>query len=277
MLSNLLKNGVDPKWIVVLAWLVGVQKGVGQGAISLTNMVPESWIPHVIAWNNGLAWFGVGVMGLLAALSSNASGPMIPISLPSIDAKNVPKIALVAFALSFLVGIPSAHAQVKLHAPAVTGDLNKDIKTDLGIPASASAPNASPVLGQSGLLTPDALIKKIIALSAPDLVYSAAMAKSANTNAATVRLGCITAIQTLNTQASGANLKDANGNALTAPGEPHVFTDLETIAEGIDSLSPTGPLFTSCAGAAAMAGMNVLAFINALATGTAAAALIVPK
>jgi hypothetical protein len=123
-LNDLLKGGIDPKWIVVLAWLVGVQKGIGQGAISLTNMVPDSWIPHVVAWNNGLAWLGVGLMGLFAALSSNASGPLISvpnISLPSIDTKTVAKVLLVAFALSFLVAGGSAHAQIKLKSPQQIG------------------------------------------------------------------------------------------------------------------------------------------------------------
>lgn len=119
-LNDLLKGGVDPKWIVVLAWLVGVQKGIGQGAISLTNMVPDSWIPHVIAWNNGLAWLGVGLMGLFAALSSNASGPLISvpnIQLSSIDTKAVAKVLLVAFALSVFFAGGSAMAQIQIKTP----------------------------------------------------------------------------------------------------------------------------------------------------------------
>lgn len=147
-LNELLKGGVDPKWIVVLAWLVGVQKGIGQGAISLTNMVPDSWIPHVIAWNNGLAWFGVGLMGLLAALSSSATGPLINvpnISLPSIDAgKTVAKILIAAFVLSmFLAGNQPAMAK-DLKPLAITGHPIADIKTDLGIaPPAAGVTNNS--------------------------------------------------------------------------------------------------------------------------------------
>jgi hypothetical protein len=41
------------------------------------------------------------------------------------------------------------------------------------------------------------------------------------------------------------------------------------LAETIDNLSPTGPLFTSCAGAAEMAKMSVLRFINTAVTGAA--------
>lgn len=183
----------------------------------------------------------------------------------------VAKVLIVAFALSIFLANGSAMAQIKLRAPAVTGNPAADLKTDLSGGTSTSS------TGANGLLTPDALIKKIIALSSPDLAYAAAMATAANTNAATVRLGCVKAIQTLNAQASGASLKNPDGSPMTMPAEPHIFTDLETIAEGIDSLSPTGPLYTSCAGAAALAQTNVLAFINAVVSGTAAAALVVPK
>jgi hypothetical protein len=191
--------------------------------------------------------------------------------------KYVVRILLVAFLPIALLAGNSAAAQVKLRPPAVTGRPIEDIKTDLGIPTASTAPNAVVTPGQGGLLTPDALIKKIIALAAPDLAYAAAMATSANTNSSTVRLACIKAIQALNTQASGANLKNADGSPMTAPAEPHIFTDLETIAEGIDSLSPTGPLYTSCAGAAALANTNVLTFINSVVTGTAATTLLIPK
>lgn len=186
--------------------------------------------------------------------------------------QSVVNVLLIAFALSlFLAGAP-AFAQT--HRLPLTGNIAKDIAAAT---SQSAAPTASPTLGTGGLLSPDELIKKIIALAAPDLAYSAAMASSANTNSSTVRLACIKAIQALNTQASGANLKNADGSAMAPPAEPHIFTDLETIAEGIDSLSPTGPLYTSCAGAAALAQTNVLTFINQVVTGTAAAALVVPK
>lgn len=146
-LTALLKGGVDPKWMIVLVGIVDIQKGIGAGAVSLTNMVPDSWIPHVIAWNTGLAWIGLQLVGILAALSSSASGPLIPnISLPSIDAtKAVAKVLIAAFVLSlFLASGQSAHAQ-RLRPFAATGDLKKDLHTDaenLGIikPADPSAP-----------------------------------------------------------------------------------------------------------------------------------------
>jgi hypothetical protein len=50
------------------------------------------------------------------------------------------------------------------------------------------------------------------------------------------------------------------------------------LAEVVDNLSPQGPLFVSCAGAAQLAKTNVLTFINAAVTGAAglAAMPIIP-
>jgi hypothetical protein len=180
---------------------------------------------------------------------------------------SVPKIAVLAILiLGALVWPHGAMAQSRGLKP-----LTGNIGNDLGLTSAATAVGATPTLD------PQALIKKIMTLAGPDLTYAAALAKNANTNSSLVRLQCITAIQTLNTQVLGTGLKDSAGNTLTQPGEPDIFTNLEQVAEGIDALSPTGPLFTSCAGAAAMAGMNVLAFINAMVAGTAAAAIVIPK
>lgn len=178
------------------------------------------------------------------------------------DAAKVVGAILIAFMLSAFAFPSDARAQGKLKLPIDPLHLNQQ---------------TAPGTIDAGL-DPLTLIKKIMAAAAPDLAYANALATSAKTSTSGIRLQCIVAIQTLNAQATGANLMQADGKTpLVEPPEPHVFTDLEQIAEGIDSLSPTGPLFTSCAGAAALAGMNVMAFINALVTGTAAAALVVPK
>lgn len=178
---------------------------------------------------------------------------------------NVSKIAVLGFLILGALALPhEAMAQVKGLKP-LTGNLGND----LGITNTA--------VGAAPSLDPQALIKKIMTLAAPDLTYAIALAANANTTSSKVRLQCLTAIQTLNAQVQGTGLKDAAGNVLSQPPEPDIFTNLEQIAEGIDSLSPTGPLFTSCAGAAGLAGMNVLAFINAVTAGTAAAAIVIPK
>lgn len=178
-------------------------------------------------------------------------------------AKAIPIILLALLLGSLAPG--DARAQTK---PRLTGNIVNDI-------AAANAPTSA--VGASPSISPQALMQKIMTLAGPDLTYTAALAAKANTNASGVRLKCVQAIQALNSQVTGVGLTDADGKPLTMPDSPHIFTDLEIAAEGIDSLSPTGPLFTSCAGAAALAGMNVLAFINALVTGTTAAAIVVPK
>ena len=60
--------------------------------------------------------------------------------------------------------------------------------------------------------------------------------------------------------------------------EAVVMTSAPVLAEVVDNLSPSGPLFTACAGAAQLAKTNVLTFINAVVTGAAglAAMPIIP-
>jgi hypothetical protein len=265
-------KGIDPKYIMWLGLLVTIEQAIGHGTVSLTNVIPVAWAPYVTSWCNLLAFIGTLVMTYQASVSGPQTGPLIgslptPSNVVSIDANKAVKLLLIAFLpLAVLASGGKAEA-AQLKPLQLTGNIDADNKANFGVGASAVG----------GLLAPDALIKKIISLTPADLTYAAAMATAANTNAATVRLGCVKAIQALNAQASGVNLKNADGTPMVMPSEPHIFTDLETIAEGIDSLSPTGPLYTSCAGAAALAQTNVLAFINAVVSGTAAAALVVPK
>jgi hypothetical protein len=279
-LTELLKGGVDPKWIVVLAWLVGVQKGIGQGAISLTNMVPESWIPHVIAWNNGLAWLGVGLMGLLAALSSNSPGPLIGIpniALPSIDAtKTVVKIILVAFALSFLVAGGSAQA-AQLKAPQVTGDFAADAKANAAALLPSSGGNSAPAADTAPAfcdilrllpgckpMDPADLWKKIAAPAIKaDLTYSKALADNAATEGSKLRSTCYGAILTANAQANGDNLKNKDGTPMAMP-DPHVIATIEQGAELIDNLQPTAPVISGCAAAANAAKVSAIQFVTGI-------------
>lgn len=122
-----------------------------------------------------------------------------------------------------------------------------------------------------------AIWEKIVTASTVDLTYASKLAAAANTPASAIRKQCWDAIIVINNQASGANLKAADGTVLAKP-DPHAFTDVETLAEVIDNLSPSGPLFTACAGAAQLAKTNVLTFVNAVVTGAAgiAAMPIIP-
>lgn len=173
----------------------------------------------------------------------------------------------------------SSPAMAQLKKPAITGNPIEDIKTDLsgGTPAASS-----PVL--TGNVQKDiiALWKKLQTASANDITYAIAMAKNANasgpsgvTTSAGMRLQCLVAIQTLNQQANGANLKNPDGSAIARP-DPALFTDAETLAEVIDAVQPGGPLWTSCSGAAQLAATNTVAFINGLVSGAAGLALLAP-
>lgn len=118
-----------------------------------------------------------------------------------------------------------------------------------------------------------ALWTKIVTASNADLAYASALAGSANTASSKVRKQCWDAIVALNDQANGLNLKNPDGTPMVKP-EPHLFTDVESLAEVIDNLSPQGPLFTACAGAAQLAKANTLQFISAVIAGAAGMAAL---
>ena len=180
----------------------------------------------------------------------------------------VAKVLIVAFALSAFLAAPSAHAQVR--KPAVTGNPISDIKTDFGLNQGVVKLTGNPDKDAQ------AIWQKIVAASNADLTYASNMAGSANTSASGVRKQCYDAILALNIQVNGEQ-KDASGNPIPRP-DPHLFTDVESLAETIDNLSPQGKLFTSCAGMAQLTKTNVLTLINAIVTGAAglAAMPIIP-
>jgi len=184
------------------------------------------------------------------------------------------KRVLYALLAAALAATPAA-AQVK--KPALTGNPIEDIKTDLN-----GGTTASPIL--TGNLQKDAIAlwKKIQTASTADIAYAILMAKAANTasptgitTGAAMRLSCLIAVQTLNAQANGSNLKDASGAVVPRP-DPALLTDAETLAEVIDAVQPGGPLWTSCSGAAQLAATNTVAFINGLVSGAAGLAVLAP-
>ena len=169
---------------------------------------------------------------------------------------------------AILLTATSASAQIK--KPQITGNVVEDTKANLGI---SSPTGAASVLTGNPEKDIQALWNKIVLASNADLNYAAALATSANTASSKIRLQCWSAIIALNTQANGTTLKNADGTPMVKP-DPHLFTDVEQLAEVIDNLSPQGPLFTSCAGAAQLAKTNTLAFVNAVVTGAAGIAAL---
>lgn len=107
---------------------------------------------------------------------------------------------------------------------------------------------------------------KITSAALPDLDYASASAVAAGTPASGVRKQCWDALILVNKQAAGTGVKNADGTVMTKP-DPHLFTDVESLAEVLDNLAPGGPLWVACSGAAQLAKTNVLTFINAVITG----------
>ena len=179
--------------------------------------------------------------------------------------------------LSFLCVVVSAGAQAapktaQPEGPVFTGDVVNDIKS--GFKGDPNAPNSIQLTGNIKK-DAQAIWDKIVNASDKDLSYASKLAANANTPGSAVRKQCWDAILATNQQANGLNLKDSTGAALPTP-DPKVFTQIEQAAEVIDALSPQGTLFTSCAGAAALAQANVLQFINAAVTGVAGLAKLSP-
>ena len=262
-------KGIDPKWGALVSVLVAVELAIGHGTVSLTNAIPASWIPVVQAWCNILAFFGSTLAGGMALFSSNATGLLVnnpaPIIPPAVKTALIAALFLPLFLMS---GQASA---ATLPKPALTGNPIADLKTDLRA-AGATSVGGAPLTGNPEK-DMQALWDKIVTASNTDLTYAAALATSANTASSKVRLQCWQAIIALNQQANGATLKNNDGTAMVKP-DPHLFSDAESLAEVIDNLSPQGPLFTACAGAAQLAKTNTLTLINAAVTGAAGIAAL---
>ncbi len=64
---HLTVNGV----MGIISFLVAVEMAIGHGTVSLTNAIPETWIPRVQAWCNILAFIGSTAV---AALSTGIAG-----------------------------------------------------------------------------------------------------------------------------------------------------------------------------------------------------------
>jgi hypothetical protein len=184
----------------------------------------------------------------------------------------------VALALLFM----ASPAMAQLKKPAVTGNVIEDIKADIGKPAAPAltgnvmndVKTAVDGVGK-GPAEADmkAIVKRIQDLGRADLNYAILKATAANTNGSKVRLQCLTAILAAKDAAEGTSLKDASGAVVPRP-DPAIVTTMEDTAELVDALSPQGPLFTSCAGAAQLAKTNALAVVNAIVTGAAGLAAL---
>jgi hypothetical protein len=175
---------------------------------------------------------------------------------------------LLAVAISLAI-FSTAHAQTH-KGLAITGNLPADIATDLKGGTTAKQSIAGVTL--TGDITKDGpkIWQAILSANSADLAYAAAMATAANTPASRTRLQCINAIIAVNSQEQGTALFAADGKTPLVKPDPHNISDIESVAELVDNLSPQGTLYTSCAGAATMFKTNVIQVINGIVTGVAA-------
>jgi len=134
----------------------------------------------------------------------------------------------------------------------------------IGIAFAVSLP--APAQAATTALTPEAVAANIKKAAAADIQNAITMAKAASTPQSGVRLQCYEAIAKVAFPASTDSLA-----------KPHLVSDYEYLAELIDALQPTSPTLIACAGAAQLQLQTALQFINAVVTGVAGAAAIVPK
>lgn len=230
----------------------------------------------------GLGWscyqkYGMAIVtGLLKKITSRgtvaeavATAKVNPAVLAATAAQKL-GILFLAILLGVLMFSRPGYAQpAPKKGLAVTGNPLADINTDLhGGTAAKPA-----VLGVTltGDITKDGpkIWQAILAANATDLAYASASAGAANTNGGTIRKQCVDAIIAVNAQASGSSVLNKDGTPMQKP-DLSPISNIESVAELVDNLSPQGKLYTSCAGAATLFKTTVLQLISSLVTGVAA-------
>ncbi len=271
---------IDPVFTFWLGVVTTIMQGVATGTVHLTALVPDAYIPIVTGWLSLFVFINMSLLTALTGFSSNKSGPLAPpptlpearAVLAEAQSAAAPKplgnpplamFILAAIAVGLLIGDARA-ADVPQPRPRPDAAGRPFICDPLNLIPGCM--NESSPTGSVDIFD---LAKKIAALTLPDLDYASAMAKAAGTPGGILRATCWQALITANTQLQGTALKNPDGTPMTMPASPHVFTDVEQLAEIVDSLQPNGPLVSGCAAAAQAAKMNVLNFISLGVAGAA--------
>lgn len=251
--------------------------GASTDLTAIFGATTGAMIVHVSVYLGGLLLAIGGALHLVPAsvptttaeASKFALGPTaIPAGIQAAAKAAALFLAVLLGTLSF---VQPGHAQTSpKKGLAVTGNPIADINTDLHGGTTAKPSVAGVAL--TGDITKDGpkIWASILAANSADLAYAAAMATAAATPASQTRLACIKAIIAVNNQTNGSALFASDGKTPLLKPDPHVVSDIESVAELVDNLSPQGALYTSCAGAATLFKTNVLALINGIVTGVAA-------
>lgn len=170
-------------------------------------------------------------------------------------------------ALAIILGllVSPAVAQVKL--PAVTGNLAKDIKTDLENTKDAGA--ALSKATTSAKMDLDQLWAKLQEASIKDLQYAQALATATATPGGKMRAACWGAWVTVVQNQQGVNAVDASGKPLGAAPDPKLFTSAEQLAEVSDSLQASSPFMVACQPVANALKMDIMKLVTTVVGGGA--------
>lgn len=103
-------------WVVILGIIVAIETQIGNGTMSLANMVPETWIPFVKAWAANLGTIGALIMSA-GAFGRTPSGqtPAIPQAIKSL-------ILLGVLILSLLFIRPGYAGDLPAKSPAAVSN-----------------------------------------------------------------------------------------------------------------------------------------------------------
>lgn len=245
-----------------VAWVIGfsmlIEKGIVDGDAPLADLgLSAGVISHIVGVCKFLLWMN-GIV-LVGHTTSAVRWPT-PAQSGGFNAKAI---------IALLIGVAAAFAVLQPYSAHATAVVRHRI-----VPMPLSRPAEAPQLPANATLdagtTPSAATVKqnILATAPADLQYAIQLATQANTPQSGVRKMCYQAILAAIPQTS---------TGTTLPPGPDVVTHIEQGAELLDSLQPTSPIFVNCAGAASLAGQNVLTFVNAIVTGIAGIATLAPK
>ncbi len=234
-------DSIDPRKVAMAFSAITVVAGlIAGGQISLTNMVPATWIPYVIAWSKAIAIIAPALIGGHSALDLFGKNPMVA---PAAKAA----LALFAVLLASLLMTAPASAQQQQRKPLslVHVAAAQKAKPAPPVAAQAQAPAPPAAAAKGKQLTVAQAQQNLIAViqqfALGDLQNALA---DATANNDTQGAACWTAMIAL-VQSPAINLLP------NAPGGFLLFQKARDLKSMLANLqSPTGPLApvtTACA------------------------------
>jgi len=232
-------------WISIL---VAIETAVGNGTVSLTNVVPPTWAPYIVGWCSLLAFIGTTIMAAMTA--GSVYGP----NAASNVARKVPVFLLGVLLCTVAYQLAYAQPLDIIQRAAQRNDVNRVDKTPITRPTFGD--------GKIDVLKPSELLDKLKDVSLADLKYAKAQAKATNN---TITLPCWSAWVDLLSKAQQP-LVDDDGQPITRP-DPHVFSTLESASELLQALQNGGPIQTGCAALADASKKSVAQIVSSIVTG----------